>query len=100
MGAQYGGPSYGEQFPADYKAMLELVRAKNPNAYILCVYGMMGTNVTVNNGIQTAISQMNDSKISHMLFTPNSFGANGHPTAAASEQWANELAQAIENLLS
>ena len=94
----YGGSSYGAQFPADYQEMLTYVRQKNPDAYIICVYGMMGSNITISSGINMAIQNMNDSRIEFMTFTANTAGANGHPTAAAGETWAKELAAKIESL--
>ncbi len=92
--------AYGTQFPSDYKELLTLVRQKNPSAKIICVYGAMGINKTIENGIITAIEQMNDSNIVYNPFTvtENRAGANGHPTASAQKINANALAQYIKSL--
>ncbi len=92
--------SYGTQFPADYKDMLTLVRSKNPNAYIICLYGMMTQNTTIINGITTAVSQMNDSKIVYNPFTitANTAGSAGHPIYTAQVGWAKQLTDYIKTL--
>ena len=33
---------YADRFPADYYGFLKYVREKNPESYIICLYGMMG----------------------------------------------------------
>lgn len=95
----YGGPAYGNQFPADYQKMLTLIRDKNPNAYIFCVYGSMGTNTTILSGIKTAVSAMNDSKITSLSFSTDVSGGAGHPSVTGNTKWANELANKIKKLL-
>ena len=91
-------PSYAEIFPSDYQEMLSYVREKNPNAYILCVYGMMWTNVKIENGIKTAIKNMSDDCIEYMPFIGNTAGANGHPNQSACETWSQMLAEKIQRL--
>ncbi len=100
LAEQYGGPSYGTQFPADYKEMLTTLRSKNPNAYIICLYGMMGNNSVINSGILTAVEQMADDKIIYnpISITANGSGAAGHPSATAQEGWAMQLADYIKTL--
>lgn len=99
MQPTYGGSGYGAQFPTDYQEMLTYIREKNPDAYIICIYGMMGTNFTIGSGIYTAVQNMNDDRIEYMTFSANNAGANGHPTDVASEAWAKELAAKIESIL-
>ena len=96
----YGGAAYGEQFPADYKEFLQLVRQKSPNAYIVCLYGMMGTNDVIETGIQTAIAEINDNKIVYnpFAFLPNMEAANGHPNLSAQKEWATLLVTHIRSL--
>ena len=100
LSPEYGGPSYGSQFPADYKDMLTTIRSKNPNAYVICLYGMMGTNSVIHSGIATAVEQMDDDKIVYnpISITANSSGAAGHPSAYAQEGWATQLASYIKML--
>ncbi len=92
--------AYGTQFPADYKELLTLVRQKNPSAKIICVYGAMGVNSTIESGIKTAIENMSDNNIVYNPFEviENRYGANGHPTAAAQQRNADALALYIKSL--
>lgn len=92
-------PSYKDEFINDYKQLLSYVKSKNPNAYIMCLYGMMGTDVNIVNGIKTAIASMNDDKISYLGFGKNVDGAHGHPSKDASKTNAEKLATAIDELL-
>jgi hypothetical protein len=96
----YGGPSYANQFPADYKEMLTTIRTANPDAYIICLYGMMGADGRITSGIMSAVEQMNDNKIVYnpISVVANNSGANGHPTAFAQEGWAMQLADYIKTL--
>lgn len=97
--------SYGEKFPADYHALLTAIRAKNPRAYIVCLYGMMLVDEVINGGIQAAIKALNDEKIIYnpFILEPNNSGADGHPNNAAhrgySEGLVNYLKSCILNKL-
>ena len=95
--------SYADEFPNDYLALLETVHEKNPNAYIICIYGMMGQNINVTSGINTAISQMKskyaDIRIDRfMAFTENTGGCKGHPVERAQKVWGESLANYISKL--
>ena len=94
-------PEYETQFSTDYKELLQLIRTKNPQAYIICLYGMMGTDEKIDNGIKTAVSSMNDSRIVYNPFgtiVENESGAAGHPSATAQNGWAEQLASYIKNI--
>ncbi len=93
-------PTYATQFPTDYKDMLTLIRSKNPNAYIICLFGFSSNDSAVNSGINTAIEQMNDDKIIYNPFalTPNTSGASGHPSATAQAGWAEQLVNYINTM--
>ncbi len=92
--------TYGEIFPDDYKDMLTFIRTNNPNAFIICLYGMMGTDNVINSGIRTAIEEMDDDNIVYnpIAITANGAGAGGHPSSLAQENWANSLAEYILSL--
>ncbi len=95
--SSFAGSSYGSQFPTDYKEMLTLIRTKNPNAKIICLYGMMGTDSVINSGIESAIEGLNDPNIVYnpIAIVANSDGANGHPNTSAQDAWAESLAEYI-----
>ena len=90
--------SYGSEFPNDYKAFLEFLRKKNPTAKIICLYGMMGTNSTIDSGIRSAISSLGDDNIVYnpITITANTVGGAGHPSLAAQKTWGDALAEYIE----
>ncbi|MBE5747602.1 MAG: hypothetical protein E7352_05480 [Clostridiales bacterium] len=94
------GSSYGAEFPSDYKEFLETIRAKNPNAYIICLYGMMGRHNTIHMGIQQAIEELADEKIVYNPFeiVADWAGGNGHPGTLAHQGWGNELTAYINTL--
>ena len=85
--------AYGEKFPIDYRALLTAIRAKNPRAYIVCLYGMMVVDEVISGGIQAAIQSLGDSKIVYnpFPFEPNNLGANGHPSQAAQKGFSEGL---------
>ena len=94
------GANYGPQFPIDYQEFLELIREKNPNAYIICLYGMCSKRNLINNSIQMAIKNLNDEKIIYNPFEiiGDDNGANYHPNSLAHQKWAGELTAYIRTL--
>jgi lysophospholipase L1-like esterase len=91
---------YIEQFAVDYQEFLTDLRTKYPNAYIICLYGMMRQDVDTIGGIKKAVSAMKDSKIIYNPFviTSNFGGGGNHPTAEAQETWGKALATYIQGL--
>ena len=94
------GQGYAEQFPTDYLAFLQAVRVKNPNAYIICLYGMMGKASILDSGIRSAVTELGDEKIVYNPFklTPDYAGANGHPGTTAHEEYSESLVAYIKTL--
>ncbi len=95
-----GDPSYSSQFHEDYQRFLQRVRELNPDAYIICLYGMMNSNATIRLGIQGAVESMQDEKIVYTPFaiTANNDGAINHPSATAHKEWADDLVAYIRSL--
>lgn len=89
---------YSEQFPKDYLSLLRYIREKNPDAYIICLYGFMGKQSSVDNGIKQAIQEFNDGKAVYLTsgFIQNCMGANGHPSQTAQKDWGDSFAEYIE----
>ena len=94
------GNAYAGQFPTDYRAFLETVRANNPNAYIICLYGMMGKTSIVDSSIRSAVETLGDAKIVYNPFSiyADLAGANGHPSATAHKSYSEALVEYIKTL--
>ncbi len=92
-------PRYAKQFPEDYKEFLTHLREVYPDAYIVCIYGMMGVNNHIEDGIEQAIGEMADEKISYKKFVYNTSGVNGHPLYTAHAAYAKQLTEYIRGLL-
>lgn len=94
------GVGYGSQFPTDYQAYLNFLRRNNPNAYIICLYGMMGKNASVDLSIQSAVSNMNDAKIVYnpFAFEANTLGGAYHPSLSAHITWGEALTAYVAGL--
>ena len=93
-------PSYGSQFRTDYGEFVAHLRDIYPKAHILCIYGMMGKNSTVNRGIKNAVEALGDEKIVYLdNYKKNDGGAKGHPAKFAHTQYAKQLSEYIQTLL-
>lgn len=88
-------------FRRDYADMLRLIREKRPNAYIVCIYGMMPASSTPETKqlITGAIEDTGDGKITQIQMLCNDTGAHSHPNAEAHKTNAQTLAAHIRNLL-
>ena len=94
-----GHSDYKEKFFDHYLEFLMDVRKSNPNAYIICIYGVAGEHPTVTEGIQMASALIDDKVVFNPFeFVPNGAGVNGHPTKEAYDGWAKSLAEYIEGL--
>ena len=89
--------SYAGKFSNDYLEFLRFIRSKNPNAHIVCLYGMMGTNQAISAGIYNAIKGMNDTNIVYnpFVFQANTSGGADHPSLSAQQTWGDLLANYI-----
>ena len=94
-----GHTDYRNQFAKDYEAFLRHLRQIYPHAYVVCIYGMMGTRAPVDSGIQKALEAVNDVKMSYKTFTKNDAGAVGHPNAKAHVAYADQLTAYIQGLI-
>ena len=91
-----------ETYPNDYAQFLELVRNKNPNAIIICIYGMMGGHMLFPL-IMEGINSLKDDKIYGYLFPEqkgeDGMGAQLHPNEISNKKWGKQLAELIKDLL-
>ncbi|MGN0492683.1 MAG: GDSL-type esterase/lipase family protein, partial [Acutalibacteraceae bacterium] len=76
----------------DAKALLDDMRAKNPDAYIIWVYGMMRKDYEAS--YKAAVEYMNakgDARVFSLEMQPNNDALEGHPSATAHVEYANQL---------
>lgn len=82
-----------------YKAFLQLVREKNPDAMIVCTLGIMGTELcdSMETAVKEYVAASGDGKIVSMRFDKQDEEADGlaidwHPSARTHEKAAGTLA--------
>ena len=89
-------------YSEEYAKFLKIVREKNPNAIIICIYGMMGRD-DLFPLILEGIKSLNDDKIYGYLFPEqkmeDGFGAQFHPNEISNKKWAKYLTDIIKNIL-
>ncbi len=90
--------SYGLRFESDYADMLRLIRSENAAARIICVYGMMGENSEISEGIKNAIAEIGDERISYAAFQTGSSGVQSHPSVEEQNGFAESLASIIRDM--
>ena len=93
-------PSYKDQFYSDYLELVNLIREKNPNAQIICIYGHMWTNDTIRSAIRKVVSDLNsngDEKIHYFQVSSDLTGAGYHPGLEGAKRQGTELANYIMN---
>ena len=76
-----------------YAELLRSIRAKRPGVPILCVYGMMGVDSDVNEGINRAIDDVlseGETDIYYLWVFSDNGGYKGHPTVAGGHTSAFE----------
>ena len=77
-----GHPEYGNQFATDYLELVNLIREKNPKAEIICIYGHMGVNSKIRDGIRKVVSDLSSNGDDHIYWCPvtsDFSGAGSHP---------------------
>jgi endoglucanase len=91
------------QFEAAYRALLEKIRSKYPNAHILCTNGPMlsGNDLTAVRGYLTnVVTALADPKISTFTIDAqdgsDGFGCDYHPSLARHEKVATVVTAAIK----
>lgn len=101
-----GGDGTRQKEYADaYVAFLKEIRAKNPNAPILCTLGIMGTQLC--DAMELAVSdytaETGDTNISSMRFAAqlaeDGYAVDWHPTAKTHDKAAEVLSDYIRNWL-
>ena len=94
-------PNFVSEFPNDYCDFLRIIRANYPDAHIVCLYGFMGLDSKIKDGINTAASKMQDDKVYTRCgsYSPNTGAGGGHPSKQAQSEWAMTLADFITSYI-
>jgi lysophospholipase L1-like esterase len=94
--------THGKEFTNGYKSFLQTVRAKRPDAAIICTVGTMGGD-DVYKLIEAAIAELGDENITS-FFSPSQsamddMGTDGHPSKKTQQYIADIMTDKIRNLL-
>lgn len=81
-----------------YKAFLENIRDKYPDAHIVCCTTLLNHDRAWDESIGQACRELKDDKITHYQFRRNGNGTPGHLRIPEAEEMAEELAAYIESL--
>lgn len=91
-----------DEYVDEYAEFLKLVREKNPDAYIICILGMMGCNALFPL-INEAINILGDYKIFAFLLPEqkieDGIGAEYHPNYVSHSKWGKLLSEIIKNVM-
>ena len=93
------------EYSEAYVEFLKKVREHNPDAYILCVLGVMGADlfIGVRNAVDAYTEETGDTRVSALRLTAQNgstgYAADWHPTEATHEIAANEVAEEIKTVL-
>jgi len=83
-----------------YYDLLIKLRNKNPNAYIICIYGNISVNDIVRNGINNAINKFSndvDERIKYLEIETELFNNESHPNYEGHKRIFETLVDYIEN---
>lgn len=98
-------PERCEEFKAEYKNFLKLVREKNPDAEIVCALGIMGQNLYpyVEAAVSEFSSETGDEKVFCLEFDNQSqedgIAADWHPTEKTHATASAKLVEKIKEIL-
>lgn len=95
-----GIPERTAAFENCYREFILHIREKNPQAYILCVLGVMGQELCPQ--VENAVKSLADEMISAMRFDVQSeadgIGSEEHPSLATHKKMSDRLFEEIERL--
>ncbi|MGN1136422.1 MAG: GDSL-type esterase/lipase family protein [Oscillospiraceae bacterium] len=95
-----GIPERTAAFEKCYREFILHIREKNPQAYILCVLGVMGQELCPQ--VENAVKSLADEKISAMRFDVQSeadgIGSEEHPNLTTHKKMSDRLYEEIERL--
>ena len=93
------------EFRQGYKDFIKLVREKNPEAHILCVLGLMGSDLfgEINAAVNEIKTETNDKKVSALRLNnqreSDGIAADWHPTERTNKKAATTVILEIKKLM-
>ena len=97
MKEEYDG-ARGIRWRSGYRAFLEKLRGKYPDAHIICITTLLEHDPAWDRAIDQVCREMEDDKITHYMFRRNGKGTPGHLRIPEAEEMAVELSAYIESL--
>lgn len=97
MKEEYDG-ARGIRWRSGYRAFLEKLRGKYPDAHIICITTLLEHDPAWDRAIDQVCREMADDKITHYMFRRNGKGTPGHLRIPEAEEMAVELSAYIESL--
>lgn len=94
-----------EEYSTAYTEFLKTVRSKNPNAKIVCAFGIMGDRLfdSVQLAVDNYISETGDSNVSTLRFdvqqSADGYSADWHPSVTTHDKAAKKLADYLKTLI-
>lgn len=94
-----------EEYIQGYYSFLQTVREKNPDAVIICALGVMGQNLCpqIKETVYRFTEDTGDSKVYYVKLdqqdAANGYAVDWHPTAASHEHAAEQMSEAITQIL-
>jgi hypothetical protein len=94
-----------DDFTQCYVAFLKMIRKNNPEAQILCVYGVMEDRIapTVEKAVEVYKEQSGDSRITYLYITPDDgsrgYAVDFHPAPATHVLASKIVAEKIKKLI-
>ncbi len=99
-------PERWDSFKERYAAFLQMIRRNNPEAMILCVYGVMEDRIApmVEKAVEAYKEQSGDTRIEYLYITPDDgsrgYAVDFHPAPATHALAAEIVVEKIKKLIS
>ena len=100
----YSGKKTLDDVKSEFKNMINLIKTHNPNAKIVCIYGMMTQNYEMNDTeyfVCGAVDELGgaDKGLYTLKLPKNTAGGQGHPNLAIQPDYANRVAGFIQDII-
>ena len=99
----YSGKKTRDEVKSEFKNMINLIKTHNPNAKIVCIYGMMTQNGEMNDTeyfVCGAVDELGgaDTGLYTLKLPKNTAGGQGHPNLETQPIYAQKVADFIKGI--